>query len=222
MDIGWDVSPPDPTVGPGEVHVWSARVDRWSGRHDVLSADEATRADRFRYESDRRRFLAAHVLVRCVLSRYLGTAPADLMLGADEDGRPLLLWPRHEAWLSFSVSHSGEVALVAVARDQSVGVDVEEVRSELDLVAIARRALGDEDADALAGMSEGMRTQRFFQLWTREEARGKCRGTGLIEPHDERRRGALDIADLEIGGGYVAALAVTDRLGDIRCCLTCV
>ena len=56
-------------------------------------------------------------------------------------------------------------------------------------------------------------------MWTQEEARGKCRGTGLIEPNDERRRGYCAVAELAIGGGYAAALAVSDRLDDVRCCL---
>jgi 4'-phosphopantetheinyl transferase len=111
------------------------------------------------------------------------------------------------------------VALVAVARGQRVGVDVEEVRPGLDVVAVAQRALGNEEAGDLARESEPCRTQRFFAMWTQEEARGKCRGTGLIEPDDERRRGPLDVAELPIGDGYAAALAVSERLHDVRCFL---
>jgi 4'-phosphopantetheinyl transferase len=217
--IRWDLSLPEPGVLPGEVHVWRADADHWTGSEDDLSAQEMDRADRFRRDRDRRRYVAAHILVRRVLSHYLGVPPANLTLGADEEGKPMILWPRHEASLSFSVAHSGEVALVAVARDQSVGVDVEEIRSDLDVVAVARRALGEAEAGELAGASEGVRTQRFFELWTQEEARGKCRGTGLIEPHDERRRGPIEVAELPIGDGYVAALAVTERLEDILCCV---
>jgi hypothetical protein len=79
--------------------------------------------------------------------------------------------------------------------------------------------LGSEEACELAGEAEPRRTQRFFAMWTREEARGKCRGTGLIEPDDERRRGPLDVAELPVGAGFAAALAVSDRLHNIRCFL---
>jgi 4'-phosphopantetheinyl transferase len=184
-----------------------------------LSVEEGARAARFRFDLDRRRWIAARVLLRNVLARYLEMDPSALELGATEDGRPVVLWPHDAAWLWFSISHAGRVALVAVARGQRVGVDVEEVRPGLDVVAVAQRALGNEEAGDLARESEPCRTQRFFAMWTQEEARGKCRGTGLIEPDDERRRGPLDVAELPIGDGYAAALAVSERLHDVRCFL---
>lgn len=215
----WDVSHLGTDLPRGEVHVWRSHAERWSGNGGVLSSEECARASRFRFDLDRRRWVAARVLLRNVLAHYLGVEPAGLELGATEEGRPVVRWPHDSAWLCFSVSHAGEVALVAVARGQRVGVDVEEVRSGLDVVAVAQRALGEEEAVELARESEPHRTQRFFAMWTKEEARGKCRGTGLIEPEDERRRGHCDIAELPIGGGYAAALAVSDRLDDVHCCL---
>jgi 4'-phosphopantetheinyl transferase len=203
----------------GEVHVWRAHANRWSGSRGVLSVEEGARAARFRFDLDRRRWIAARVLLRNVLARYLEVDPSALELGATEDGRPVVLWPHDAAWLCFSISHAGGVALVAVARGQRVGVDVEEVRPGLDVVAVAQRALGNEEAGDLARASEPCRTQRFFAMWTQEEARGKCRGTGLIEPDDERRRGPLDVAELPIGDGYAAALAASERLHDVRCFL---
>jgi 4'-phosphopantetheinyl transferase len=217
--MSWGVAQPGTDLPLGEVHVWRSHADRWSGNGGVLSAEEGARAARFRFYLDRRRWMAARVLLRNVLAHYLEVTPAGLELGATEDGRPLVRWPQDAAWLCFSVSHAGEVALVAVTRGQRVGVDVEELRSGLDVVAVAQRALGDEEASELARESEPRRTQKFFAMWTQEEARGKCRGTGLIEPDDERRSGYFEVAELPIGGGYAAALAVSDRLDDVRCCL---
>jgi 4'-phosphopantetheinyl transferase len=215
----WEVAHPGADLPLDEVHVWRADANRWSGNRDVLSLEEDARAARFRFDLDRRRWVAARVLLRNVLGRYLEVDPSGLELGATEDGRPVVLWPRDAAWLCFSISHAGEAALVAVARGQRVGVDVEEVQPGLDVVAVAQRALGNEEAQELARESEPRRTQRFFAMWTQEEARGKCRGTGLIEPNDERRHGPLDVAELPIGDGYAAALAVSDRLHDVRCFL---
>ncbi len=72
----------------------------------------------------------------------------------------------------------------AVAREQRIGVDLERVRPDLEFVAIARRALGDEVADHLEAERDEERAGEFFRAWVREEARGKCRGTGLVEPDD--------------------------------------
>jgi 4'-phosphopantetheinyl transferase len=187
--------------------------------HDELTGEEWARAARFRFERDRYRWVATRTLVRRVLARYLGVAVKTLALGADEDRRPLVLSPRDAGWLCFSLSHAGDVAVVAVTRDQRVGVDVERVRSDVDVVAVAQRAFGEAVACELAGEGEPRRTQRFFELWTREEARGKCRGTGLIEPDDPRQLDAPAVTDLQIGEGYAAALAGSHRPGGVRQCI---
>jgi 4'-phosphopantetheinyl transferase len=215
----WEQAPLSPDLRPGEVHVWQGRVNGSFGHHDDLSNEECARAERFRFEEDRRRWVAAHILLRRVLARYLGVPPKSLAIGADDEGRPLVQWPHDAEWLSFSLSHAGDVALVAVTRDQRVGVDVEEIRADVDVVAVARRAFGDAVATELAGEPESRRTQRFFEIWTREEARGKCRGTGLIEPNDLRRLDAAHVTDLTIGHGYVAALAGSHGTADVRQCL---
>ncbi|HSZ36985.1 MAG TPA: 4'-phosphopantetheinyl transferase superfamily protein [Acidimicrobiales bacterium] len=215
----WEQDALGPDLPRGEVHIWRAEVDTWEGSDDDLSDEERARAARFRFDRDRRRWTAAHLLVRRVLARYLSAAPAEIALGADENGRPLVLWPSEATWLCFSLSHAGNVALVAVTREQGVGVDVEELRSDVDAVAVAERAFGDAVASALAGEPEPVRTQRFFEVWTREEARGKCRGTGLLEPDDARRLEAAEVTDLEMGHRYVAAVAGSHRPGGVRTCL---
>ena len=215
----WEQAPLGPDLPLREVHVWQTSVDNWSGVHDELSEEERARAARFRFARDRRRWVAARTLVRRVLARYLGVETKGLVLGAHDDGRPLVLLPREADWLSFSLSHAGDVAVVAVTRDQRVGVDVERVRSDVDVVAVAHRAFGEAIANELAGETEPRRSQRFFEVWTREEARGKCRGTGLIEPDDPRRLDAPAVTDLRVGKGYAAALAGAFQPEDVRLCV---
>lgn len=215
----WDQATLGPDLPLGEVHVWWAKVDSWCGEHDALSEEEVARASRFRFPRDREAWVAARILVRRILARYLGVEAKALVLGADENGQPLVLSPQDADWLCFSLSHAGAVAMVAVTRDQRVGVDVEAIHSDVDVVAVARRALGEAIASDLASEQEPRRTQRFFELWTREEARGKCRGTGLIEPDDPRRLDAPAVTDLQVGEGYAAALANSQPPGPVRQCL---
>jgi 4'-phosphopantetheinyl transferase len=216
--MSWEGALLGPELPPREVHVWRANADGWSGLHDDLSDEERSRAVRFRFDKDRRRWVAARTLVRWVLARYLGVEPTKLVLGADANGRPLVLSPPDADWLCFSLSHAGDVAVVAVTRDRRVGVDVELVRSGLDVVAVAQRAFGEAVASELACEGEARRTQRFFEVWTREEARGKCRGTGLIEPEDPRQLDVPAVIDLQVGEGYAGALAGAHRPEDVRRC----
>jgi len=217
-DVEWRRSLLGPELPTGEVHLWLANLDVEAEDTRLLSAQECERAAKFRFDHHRRRWTAARVLLRRVLGRYLATAPESVVLEEGEHGRRVVGWPHGSEWLSFSPSRSGALALVAVARGQSVGVDVERVRADLDFVAIARRALGDEVADQLEAERAKDRISAFFRAWVREEARGKCRGTGLVELDDEARHVPLFVADLAVGDGYAGALATDGELGTVRGC----
>jgi 4'-phosphopantetheinyl transferase len=217
--VEWHQSPLGPQLPTGEVHLWLTRVAVAPDCAGVLSTEERLRAAKFRFEHDRQRWTAGRVLLRVVLGRYLDTAPESVVLDAEDRGRRFVRWPEHNEWLSFSPTRSGDLALVAVARDTRLGVDVERIRLDLDVVAIARRAFGDRIADRLADAPDAERVHQFFQEWVREEARGKCRGTGLVEPEDEARDVPLHVTDLGIEEGYVGAVASEGELVVVRGCV---
>jgi len=98
--------------------------------------------------------------------------------------------------LRFNLSHSGDVTLVAVARDSEVGVDVERIRPVIEMHSIARRWLGRDD---IADEPE------FYRVWTRHEAMVKALGVGLSGTA-EGFTGT--VAEIDAGAGYAAAVAV--------------
>ena len=152
--------------------------------------------------------------LRRVLSRYLDVNPAEIQLTSDERGKPRLQADPDR--LSFNLSHSGEIALVAVSRGREVGVDVERERPGRDLVAIAERALTPEDAAAVRGAGEDERTRVFYALWTRHEARLKCLGVGLTGTPTWPVP-SVAVENLPVDLGYAAALAVSGDAVPIRC-----
>jgi 4'-phosphopantetheinyl transferase len=210
--------PLGPELPAGEVHLWLANVGGGANDTDVLSRDERDRAAAFRFDHHRLRWTATRVLLRLVLGRYLAVRPELVVLVEGDHGRRVVSWPERSEWLCFSPSRSGDLALVAVARGQSVGVDVERVRADLDFVSIARRALGDEVAAHIEAEGDDQRVDTFFRAWTREEARGKCRGTGLVEPDDPARDVPHFVTDLALENGYAGALATDREVGIIRGC----
>ncbi|HEX4162067.1 MAG TPA: 4'-phosphopantetheinyl transferase superfamily protein [Acidimicrobiales bacterium] len=198
----------------GDAHVWAAQAGQEPRGLHVLSEEERARAAGFRFDEDRRRWVTSRVLLRLVLGRYLDSDPAALVMASAARGRPIVRSPADSDWLSFSYSRSGELCVVAVVRGPAIGIDVERVRTDHDLVAIARRALGDDLAARLEALPDGQRVSEFYRAWVREEAKGKCRGTGLVEPDDAARRLPLFVADLALGEGYAGALA-SDTCPDI-------
>ena len=138
---------------------------------------------------------------RHVLAGYLGTAPGSIRIVAGPHGKPELAGGE----LSFNLSHSGDLALVAVARGRAVGVDVERVEPRRDVSALAGRALDKTDAETVLALPAAERPGAFHRAWARREAVAKCAGTGLATPPPA---GARQVYDLEVGEGYAAALAV--------------
>ena len=152
--------------------------------------------------------------LRRVLALYLDEAPEEIGLTRDERGKPHLA--AESGRLAFNLSHSDELTLVAVSSGREVGVDVERAKPERDLVALAERALGPEDAAAVRVAGDPERTLFFYELWTRHEARLKCLGVGLagtpIWPSPP-----VAVESLPIDPGYAAAVAMTGDPVPIRC-----
>lgn len=118
-----------------------------------------------------------------LLAAYLDANAADLMLHEDARGKPRLAHAStratDEARLEFNWSHSGCWALVALARGQALGVDVERFGKQLRSKAIARRFFDPAEADTLATL-DGVECDRaFIGLWCAKEAVLKAVGEGL-------------------------------------------
>ena len=169
-----------------ELHVWQARLDadRWPSAKD-LPAAERDRAAELLGEKARRRWAAARWALRGVLGSYLEQEPAKVELRLDSRGKPMLTAP--DPSLRFNLSHSGELALIAVSGEREVGVDVQLI---------------------------GARPAAFYADWARREAVAKCHGTGLWAPLPDA---PVAVAALDAGAGFAAAIAVDgDKVPPLR------
>lgn len=143
------------------------------GEIRVLDADERRRYEALRLETDRRRYLLSHLALRKILG-------GDVQFERDARGKPRL----RGRDLHFNLSHSGDLALVALCRDCEVGVDVEQARRD--------------------------RTAEFLRGWVRREAYLKALGTGLTDSLlsvDPEGIPGWSILDVEVPSGYAAAAA---------------
>lgn len=112
-----------------------------------------------------------------LLAWALGQAGAtDLTLSYGENGKPRLV---HHPDIHFSLSHSGTLAVCAVA-DRAVGVDVERPR-RVD-GALVRRVLTAAEQAWLA--QQANKEAAFIRLWTRKESFLKLTGQGLSRRPD--------------------------------------
>jgi 4'-phosphopantetheinyl transferase len=210
---------------PGEVHVWSVALDLPDADvgvlGGVLAEDELLRAGRIRSEDGRRRAVVSRASLRALLGRYLGRAPAEIAFAAGPEGKPRL--EDAGAALRFNLSHSADLALVAVAREAEVGIDVEHVRPRDDLAGLARRTFAEAEREAID--ADGDRDRAFYRHWVAKEAYVKATGHGvrslrsfevLLEAPEGARlvhvggdpaeAARWTLALLEPGEGYVGAV----------------
>jgi len=144
----------------------------------LLSADELARNARFRFPNDRHRDLITRGLVRSTLGKYLDCDPGSLVFVTDAHGKPSLSFPEIPEPVCFNVSHSGDWVVLAVSL-QPVGIDVEYVKRDNDVLAIADRYFFGREYAELMSYPREEQQQRFFDYWTLKEAYMKARGEGL-------------------------------------------
>jgi 4'-phosphopantetheinyl transferase len=183
-----------------EVHVWQISLEQPSDVRQslvrYLSAEEVARAGRFYFERHRRHFIVAHGFMRSLLGRYLEIAPAQVQFTFGAHGKPSLVDQKRD--LRFNLSHTGELALLAVSHGREVGVDIEQIRSLDDAPSIAARFFSAAENRAWLAVPDGQKAVAFFNAWTRKEAFIKALGDGLSYP--------LDRFDVSLAPGEPACL----------------
>ena len=225
----------------GEVQIWFTRLDRQSAElaqlERLLSPDELARADRLLDRFTRDRFVAGRGFLRATLAGYLGVQPADLRFAAGEHGKPWLVDEAASAPLRFNLSHADGRAILAVASDREVGVDLERVLDDLPFREMAQRFYSPRERTELFSLPEDRQLAAFFRCWTRKEAYLKGCGSGFSQPSDcfdvsllpghppallghRAASGAASrwrIVDIPAPAGFCAALAVEGEVPVVRC-----
>jgi len=231
----WVTPPSSPSLETGTVHVWRISLDQpfESLQHfrRILEPDELNRASRFHFEKHRQHFIVARGFLRAVIARYLEMQPEALRFSYGAYGKPALA---SEHVLRFNLSHSHEIALLAVALDAELGVDVEHIRADFASEEIARRFFSRAEVEVFNALPKEEQVAAFFRCWTRKEAYIKAIGKGLSQALD-----AFDVtlapgvqaallraeednvkrwwmSNVDVGEGYAGALAVERPVAEVR------
>jgi 4'-phosphopantetheinyl transferase len=220
---------PDPSsnlvIRENEVHIWLVQTNgeiSLGDFKDLLSSVEQDRASKFKFETDRRRYITAHAALRSILSSYVNSPARELQFASGPYGKPKLAPPIHDKKkIAFNLSHSHEVALIAITQGREIGVDVEWVREDFVFDEVAHRFFTTREVAALHALPLHLQREAFYKCWTSKEAFLKAKGTGLSGQLDEVEMGLTDhgvrvkgtvpnlsLVELTVDGGYVAALVV--------------
>ena len=182
---------PTPNLPEPIVNIWSAHLDSFSSAEieqlsSWLDNAELARAERFHFESDKRRYVISHGLIRHLLGAALDRPPQELAFQHGPHGKPALAGEVSRTRpLHFNLSHSAEWAMFALSWEREIGVDLESASrlqgNATDLSALAVRVLSTRELgiwEALPDISK--REAAFLRAWTRKEAYAKAKGQGIF------------------------------------------
>lgn len=163
------------------VDLWAVDLDLEpaSVYEPLLAVDEQARADRFRFDQDRHRYIVGRGRLRLLLGQYLSLPPEQVTLAYTAHGKPYLPPQPAQPVLHFNVTHSQQFALLAFTWERRLGVDIEVIRPLNNLDKLVRRFFAPAEVSAWKTVAPEQQTAAFFCGWTRKEAFIKAIGDGL-------------------------------------------
>lgn len=205
-----------PELAEDTIHIWGVYIPDMQHQrdalHGLLCEHECKKAARFYRDTDRHSSIVARGALRVLLSGYTGIPPSEITFTYSKNGKPQLTGSD----VTFNISHSSDWVVLAIGRERAVGVDIEQIKWEMDVQSVAERYFSPEEIAWIRSSDDQHRM--FFQLWAHKEAYVKACGSTLFT---ELKRMSVPIEDgaekegwyfhrLEAGSKYAAAV-VTDR-----------
>jgi 4'-phosphopantetheinyl transferase len=217
----------------GMVRVWSLRLSSIAPAPNdwaTLDERERDRADRFRSQADRDRYVVRHAFYRRVLAGYVGAEPQRVGIRVSAGGKPSLV---DTPGIDFSTSHTTGMAVIALAHAR-LGVDIERARELTDVLELASAHLTDRERRLILSVDPGSRSSTFLAIWTAKEAAVKALGVGLSMPLAGFDTGILGEGDgkcqvdgttlvlspLMLDDGHVGTVAVEGARIEVRHVMT--
>lgn len=188
----------------------------------LLSTEERDRSARFAFDHLRQRYVLAHAALRRVLGQALSRDPASLVWQLGAQGKPSLLGGEG---LHFNLSHSDDVAVLALSTHHEVGIDVEIHHQQRDAANLSQAVLTESERAWMFAGGPADLDRRFLCCWTRKEACIKAIGSGLsLAPQTfdagagdapatvaltwAQRTRAVSVMPIDAGDDVIAALAL--------------
>ena len=241
MKYSWNAPPTQPLFLRKDVHIWRAGLDL-PGKNieklrETLASDERIRADHFRFERDRSRFIAARGILRLIISRYLSVEPGAIRFIYAKEGKPKLQKALGKTGIQFNLSHSEGLALYVFAWNREVGIDIEYMREISQIEQIVEQFFSVRERVLFGALPLREKKETFFNWWTRKEAFIKAVGEGLSYPLWEFDAALAEEKSLDsstiLGGaqegpgwsmwdvrpadGFTGAVVVKGRGWDVHC-----
>jgi len=179
----WHSQDSDKTLDDSEVHIWLNYLNLHQARlkhlYPLLSAAEKERSERFKFYKHRKNYIASHGFLHTVLSYYVDTSANEITFNLGEQGKPSIITEQNSGNIQFNLSHSGNLAILAICKKHQLGIDIEHTDRKADWTGIAKRFFTENEQEIFFQLDKNIQEDAFYKIWTRKEAHMKVTGKGL-------------------------------------------
>lgn len=202
-----DDSPFDGKLVADQLHIWRLSINDvdpqlLSAYRDLLSPEELQRMGRFKFDHLQRDYAIARALVRTTLSKYVDVAPTSWRFTQGEHGKPEI--DHCPVPLRFNLSHTNKQIVCAVMLEKDIGIDIENIERNNDVLSIADRYFSALELKELFSLPVNRQVDRFFDYWTLKEAYMKADGGGI----------SLGLGNFGFSFGDDIAVSFSSKLAD--------
>ena len=172
-------------LAESDVHLWFLHndlpgVEALCGESlDLLSPDERERYRSLRHPARARQFLLGRLLMRRSLAAHIDMTESEIKFVYGPNGKPELD-AAVASNLAFSLSHARTASVVAVARVERIGVDLELLDRASSVLRIARRFFSNEELRHLH-IEDKYAEATAMALWGLKESVVKADGNTIWE-----------------------------------------
>jgi len=179
----WHGQDEDKTLADNDVHIWLNFLNLHQAKlkhlYPLLSPAEKERSERFKHFKHRKNYIASHGFLHTVLGYYIDTPAIEIEFSHGEHGKPSIVTEQNPDNIQFNLSHSGSLAILAVCKNNQLGIDIECTNRKADWAGIARRFFTETEQKLFFQLEEDLQEDAFYKIWTRKEAHMKVTGQGL-------------------------------------------
>lgn len=220
-----------------QIHVWSINLDinekKITYLNSFLSEDEIIKASKFRFKKDKNCSIISRGTLRFLSGKYLNIDPKTIKFKYGKYGKP---YYDLETELKFNVSHSGNLAVIAFVLNSDIGIDIEKLKYDFEVMDIVDNYFSRSEIESLNKFPVQDQVKGFYRCWTRKESFIKAKSKGLSFPLDafsvsidsdkktelletkwnKKEKDSWSLFSFSPQEEYMGAISVKDSLEDVK------
>ena len=220
-----------------EAHVWFFNVDDFlkdiKSYASCLSEEEILRSNKFKFDKDRIIYILARGSLRILSGYYLGHGPKGIEFTYGTHGKPDY---NCSTKIKFNISHSGKLIVLGFVKTYVIGLDIERIKTDFDVLNIAEIFFSITEIKMLYDLRQDDLYKAFYRCWTRKESFIKAEGSGLSFPLDSfsvsldddknaklletrwnaSERNKWSLFSFSPAKDYIGAIAVKGKINDVK------